>query len=91
MLGTRGVLAILAGVTMTVAVIFLRSGRRRTGLWLLTAGFFVASIWSALSIAWAQAYPSRTALSDESFLLLGTTAIAGTVYYGMLAKDNDRY
>ncbi|WP_227376458.1 hypothetical protein [Haladaptatus halobius] len=50
MLGTRGVLAILAGVTMTVAVVVLRSGRRRTGLWLLTTGFFVASIWSGLNV-----------------------------------------
>ncbi|WP_458185406.1 hypothetical protein [Haladaptatus sp. NG-WS-4] len=87
MVGTRGVLAILAGVTMSIAVVVIHSGRRETGLWLLTAGFFLASLWSGLSVVWAQTYPNRTTLSAESHLLLGTTAIAGVVYYGMLARE----
>ncbi len=87
MLGTRGVLAILAGITMTAAIVALRSGRRSAGLWLLTTGFFIASIWSGLSIYWTQ--NNDGALSAESHLLLGTTAVAGTIYYWTLAKEHD--
>ncbi|WP_049970849.1 hypothetical protein [Haladaptatus cibarius] len=85
MLGTRGVAAVMAGVTMTVAIIVFRSGRKPLGLWLLSAGFFMASIWSALSIFWTQ--ENTGALSSESHLLLGTTAVAATIYYWMLAKE----
>ncbi|SIR02955.1 hypothetical protein SAMN05421858_1174 [Haladaptatus litoreus] len=85
MLGTRGVVAIMAGITMTVAIVVFRSGRKPMGLWLLSAGFFMASIWSALSIFWTQ--ENTGALPSESHLLLGTTAVAGTIYYWMLAKE----
>ncbi|RBI61171.1 hypothetical protein [Halomicrococcus sp. NG-SE-24] len=85
MLGTRGVLAILAGIAMTFGVVALRTGRKPLGLWLLTAGFGTASLWSGLSIFWARNNASM--LSAESHLMLGTMAGAGTIYYGVLARE----
>lgn len=86
MLGTRGVLAILAGTTMIAALVALRSGRKPLGFWLLTAGFVIASLWSALSVLWTQ--ENTGSFSSESHLMLGTTAVAGAIYYGMLAKES---
>ncbi|WP_423745262.1 hypothetical protein V5735_04465 (plasmid) [Haladaptatus sp. SPP-AMP-3] len=85
MIGTRSVLAVVAGGVMVTAIVALRSGRKSTGLWLLAAGFFVASLWSGLSIAWTRNNPGM--LSSDSHLLLGSTAVAGTIYYGMLARE----
>ncbi|WP_435153290.1 hypothetical protein [Haladaptatus sp. DFWS20] len=87
MVGTRGVLAILAGITMIVALVALRSGRKPLGLWLLTAGFSIATLWSGLSIVWTR--ENAGAVSSETHLLLGSTAIAAAVYYGMLARETD--
>ncbi|GAA0201357.1 hypothetical protein GCM10009000_014420 [Halobacterium noricense] len=70
---------------MVVAIAAFRSGRKPLGLWLLTAGFFIASIWSALSVYWTQ--ENTGVLSSESHLMLGTTAVAGTIYYWMLARE----
>lgn len=86
MLGTRGMLAIMAGVTMASAVVALRSDRRPLGLSLLTAGFFLASVWSGLSVYWATDHSSL--LSYDSHLMLGTMAVTATVYYGVLAKES---
>ncbi len=85
MLGTRSVLAVMAGSVMVIAVPVLRSGRRSMGLWLLTAGFFIASLWSGLSLAWTQDHSGM--LSFQSYFLLATTAVAGMIYYGMLAHE----
>jgi len=76
----------MAGGVMTIAIVALRSGRKSTGLWLLTAGFFIATIWSGLSIAWTRTNSGM--LSFDSHLLLGSTALAGTIYYGMLARES---
>ena len=85
MIGTRSVLAVMAGGVMITAIVALHSGRKSTGLWLLTAGFFIATIWSGLSIAWTRTNSGM--LSFDSHILLGSTALAGTVYYGMLARE----
>lgn len=85
MLGTRGVLAVLAGVVMIIAIPVLRSGRRSTGLWLLTIAFSIATLWSALSLAWTRNHSGM--LSFQSYFMLATTAVAGTIYYGMLARE----
>ncbi len=87
MLGTRSVLAVMAGVVMVIAIPVFRSGRRSEGLWLLTIGFFLATLWSAFSLAWARSHPG--ALSFQSYFLLATMAVAGTIYYGMLAREVD--
>jgi hypothetical protein len=84
-LGTRGVLAILAGTAMTLGVVALRTGRKPLGLWLLTAGFGIASLWSGLSVFWAR--DNASMLPAESHFLLGTMAAAGTIYYGVLSRE----
>ncbi|WP_458206349.1 hypothetical protein [Haladaptatus sp. NG-SE-30] len=88
MVGTRGVLAVMAGGTMIIAIAAMRSGRKQMGLWLLTTAFFIASIWSGLSVVWAREYPNQSAIPAESHLVLGTTAVAGAIYYGMLARES---
>jgi hypothetical protein len=85
MIGTRSVLAVMAGGVMVTAIVAMRSGRKSTGLWLLTAGFFIATVWSGLSIVWTRTNSGM--LSFDSHLLLGSTALAGTIYYGMLARE----
>ncbi|WP_266076561.1 hypothetical protein [Haladaptatus caseinilyticus] len=87
MVGTRGVLAVMAGITMVAALVALRTGRKPLGLWLLTAGFVIASLWSGLSFVWTR--ENAGAVSSDSHLLLGSTAVAGAVYYGMLAKESN--
>lgn len=85
MMDTRSVLAVMAGGVMITAIVVLRAGRKSMGLWLLAVGFFIASIWSGLSIAWTQNRSGM--LSFESHILLASTAFAGTIYYGMLARE----
>ena len=86
MLGTRGILALLAGAVMTGGIVALRTERDSLGLWLLTAGFLIASLWSGLSVYWSMNNPS--VLPTKSHLVLGTTSVTATIYYGVLAKDS---
>jgi hypothetical protein len=85
-LGTRGVLAIMAGFAMTGGIVVHRKGQEQTGLWLLTAGFALASLWSGLSVVWAPDNPSM--LPGDSYLVMGTTGVAGTIYYATLAQES---
>lgn len=76
----------MAGLAMTVGVVVHRNGREQFGLWLLTAGFALATFWSGLSVYWAPDNPSM--MPADSYLVLGTTAVAGTIYYATLARES---
>ena len=80
MIKTRGVLAIIAALLMSVAFVVARTERRLLGMWLMTAGFAVASLWSLLSVFWAQDHPSP--LSPKLWLTVVSMAVAATIYYG---------
>lgn len=86
-LGTRGVLAILAGLLMTAALVAARSGERLLGTWIMTLGFGVATLWSVLSVFWAQS--RRSALTPELWLTMASMAAAATVYFGYLGLHGE--
>ncbi|WP_137287143.1 hypothetical protein [Halorussus salinisoli] len=86
-LGTRGVLAIVAGLLMTAAFVAARAERRLLGTWIMTLGFTVASFWSILSIFWAQSHPS--ALTPKLWLTMASMAATATVYFGYLGLHGE--
>ena len=79
---TRGVLAIIAGLLMTVALVAARTEDRLLGTWIMTMAFAVASLWSIMSIFWAQTNPS--ALTPELWITMASMAGAATVYFGYM-------
>ncbi|WP_135829060.1 hypothetical protein [Halorussus halobius] len=81
-LGTRGVLAIMAGLLMTAAFVVAQTERRLLGTWLMTLGFVVATLWSIMSVFWAQSNPSP--LTPSVWLTMASMAAAATVYFGYL-------
>lgn len=86
-LGTRGVLAIMAGLLMSIAIVAARTEKRLLGTWLMMFGFVIATLWSVMSIFWAQSNPSP--LTPELWLSMSTMAAAGAVYFGYLGLYGD--
>lgn len=87
MLQTRGVLAIIAGLLMTAALVAARMDRRIEATWVMAAGFTVASLWSIMSIFWAQNHPSP--LTPKLWISVASMAVAAAVYYGYLGMAGD--
>lgn len=81
-LGTRGVLAIIAGTLMMFAMVAARFERQLLGTWLLMIAFGVATLWSIMSIVWAQSHPSP--LTPAVWMAMASMAAAATVYFGYL-------
>lgn len=86
-LGTRGVLAIVAATLMMLAMVVARFERRLLGTWILMIAFAVATLWSVMSILWAQSNPSP--LAPELWLAVASMAAAATVYFGYLGLYGD--
>lgn len=86
-LGTRGVLAIIAGTLMMLAMVVARFERRLLGTWILMVAFAVATLWSVMSIAWAESNPSP--LTPGLWLAVASMAAAATVYFGYLGLYGD--
>lgn len=86
-LGTRGVLAIIAGTLMILAMVVARFERRLLGTWILMVAFGVATLWSLMGIVWAGSNPSP--LAPELWLAVASMAAAGTVYFGYLGLYGD--
>lgn len=86
-LDTRGVLAIMAGLLMILAMVVARTERRLLGTWIMMLGFVFASLYSILSIFWAQSHPSM--LTPELWMTMASMAGAATVYFGYLGLYGD--
>jgi len=86
-LDTRGVLAIIAGLLMTAALVAARYEERLLGTWIMMLGFVVASLWSVMSVFWAQSNSSP--LTPEVWITMASMAIAGTIYFGYLGLYGD--
>lgn len=86
-LGTRGVLAVLAGLLMTAALFAARSENRLLGTWIMMLGFVVATLWSVLSVVWAQSNPS--VLAPDLWIAMASMAAAATVYFGYLGLHGE--
>jgi len=81
--GTRAVLALIAGTLLVVGVTATAAGRDRAGIWAVAVAFLVASLWSLLGVVWAGSNPSAS--SPRTYLVLLATAVTGAVYYGYKA------
>ncbi|UPV99625.1 hypothetical protein M0R88_14015 [Halorussus gelatinilyticus] len=86
-LDTRGVLAIIAGLLMTAALVAARRDDRLLGTWIMMIAFAVATLWSVLSIFWAQSHPSP--LSPRLWITMATMAVAATVYFGYMGLHGE--
>lgn len=86
-LDTRGVLAIIAGLLMTAALVAARTEQRLLGTWIMTFGFAVASLWSIMSIFWAQTNPS--VLTPKLWITMASMAAAATVYFGYMGLHGE--
>ncbi|PSP75714.1 hypothetical protein BRC81_15135 [Halobacteriales archaeon QS_1_68_20] len=54
MVTTRGALAVLGLLVLTVAVVAMRRDRQVEAAWLMAAGFGIATIWGVLSVLLAE-------------------------------------
>jgi amino acid transporter len=86
-LDTRGVLAIMASLFMLLAMVVARTERRLLGTWIMMLGFVFASLFSILSIFWAQSHPS--VLTPKLWITMASMAAAATVYFGYLGLYGD--
>lgn len=86
-LGTRGVLAIIAGTLMLLAMVVARFERRLLGTWILMVAFAVATLWSVMGIVWAGSNSSP--LTPEIWMMVTSMAAAATVYFGYLGLYGD--
>lgn len=83
--GTRTVVAIMAGGIIAAAMIASLLGRDRLGAQLMTVGFGFASLWALLSTYWATEHPS--VFGETTFLMLLTMSVTATIYYGYKAAN----
>jgi hypothetical protein len=81
-LGTRGVFAIIAGLLMIASLIAARAERRLLGTWIMMLGFGVASLYSIMSIYWAQSHESP--LTPKLWITMASMAAAATIYFGYM-------
>ncbi|MFC7080644.1 hypothetical protein [Halorussus caseinilyticus] len=72
---------------MTVALIAARSEERLLGTWIMAFSFAVASLWSIMSIFWAQSNPS--ALTPKLWITMASMAAAATVYFGYMGLHGE--
>lgn len=81
-LDTRSMFAIIAGLLMTAALVAARYEKRLLGTWIMTLGFAVASLYSIMSMTWAQSNPS--VLTPKLWITMASMAGAATVYFGQM-------
>ncbi|WP_128478044.1 hypothetical protein [Halorussus pelagicus] len=86
-LDTRGVLAIIAWLLMTVALVTARRGDRLLGTWIMMLAFAVATLWSVLSMLWSQSNPS--ALTPKLWITMVSMAASATVYFGYMGLHGE--
>lgn len=88
MASTRLVIALLAAGVLFVGVVADRREEEFAAAWLFVVGMALATLWSGLSLGWAQDH--QTALSAREYLLVTTTSLLLTVFYLYRARDITR-
>lgn len=81
MLQTRGVLAILGVVALTVGTVLHHRGREPPGLALFAVGFGIAGLWAGLGMVQAQEGVEN--FPPETYLSAGASALALTLYFAI--------
>ncbi len=79
----------MAGMIMTGGLIAARMDRRIEAAWIMAGGFAVASLWSIMSIFWAQTHAS--VLTPKLWISVAAMAVAATVYYGFLGMTGEGF
>lgn len=87
---TRGVLAILIVLLMTLAMVASRRERGSLAAWLLTAGFAVAAGWAGLGVLWTHEYGPEGSMTPQLYATLVMTAVAFALFFGVRAKDGEK-
>ena len=88
MLTSRGVLSLLVVLAFGAALVALRRDASVTAVWFLALGSGLATVWSALSVAWAGMHPSL--VPADSYLALTLMGLVTTIYFGLVASGASR-
>lgn len=86
---TRGVLAVIVVVLMTLAMVLSRRGSDALAAWLLTVGFAVAAGWAGLGVLWTHQNGAEGAMTPQLYASLVMTALAFGIYFGVRARDRE--
>lgn len=86
---TRGVLAVIVVVLMTVSMVVSRRGRGTLAAWLLTLGFAVAAGWAGLGILWTHQNGAEGAMTPQLYASLALTGLAFALYFGVRARAGE--
>lgn len=84
MVTSRTVIAILTAGVFTAALVALRRDAQQAGAWLLALGSASATVWSLLSMVWAESNPSMA--PPDGYLSLAVMGVVTTVYFGLRAR-----
>jgi hypothetical protein len=79
MLDTRNVLAILAGLVMTVGVVFYNRGRNLEASFLLCGGFALAGLWAVMGMVLSNS--QQTQVPGEIYLAMSGSAFVMSMYF----------
>ncbi len=85
MVSSRGLIAIVTAGVFVAAIIALRRDARQTGAWLLAVGSALATVWSLLSMLWAETHPSMA--PPDGYLSLAVMGAVTTLYFGLRARS----
>lgn len=88
-LTSRGALAMIAAALLVAAIYASRAERPVVASWLMAAGFAVATLWTAMGVAWAYQYPQRADLAWRSWAMLGAIALVLATRYGYRASRGE--
>lgn len=87
MVSTRGALAILGLVVLTLAMIAIRLDRQVEATWLLTMGFGIATVWGVLSVLLAD--QGEAAIPRVAAVSLTSMAAATTFWFLFKAVNRE--
>jgi hypothetical protein len=85
MVTSRGVLAIMTAGVFLLAIVALRRDAGQTAAWLLAIGSALGTVWSLLSMFWAENHASMA--PPDGYLSLAVLGAVTTVYFGLRAKN----
>lgn len=85
MVTSRGVLAVMTAGVFLVALVALRREAGQVAAWLLALGSALATVWSLLSMLWAENHASMA--PPDGYLSLAVLAAVTTLYFGLRASN----
>ncbi|WP_426962751.1 hypothetical protein [Haloparvum alkalitolerans] len=86
---TRGVLAVIVVVLMTVSMVVSRRGNGTLAAWLLTISFAAAAGWAGLGVVWTHQNGPEGAMTPQLYASLLVTGLAFALYFGVRARNSE--